>query len=88
MARIVTIGVYEFDLLAFLRALRAADVGLLVDVRQRHGVRGSRYAWASARRLQAALAEAGKPCSCLLTGPYGYRVTMSVPFIPWCRVQT
>jgi uncharacterized protein (DUF488 family) len=59
VARVVTIGVYEFDLPAFLAALRAADVGLLIDVRQRRGVRGSRYAWANARRLQAALADAG-----------------------------
>ena len=43
----------------FLDALRDADVGLLVDVRQRRGVRGSEYAWANAQRLQAALAEAG-----------------------------
>ena len=57
--RVVTIGVYEFDLPSFLAALRAHDVGLLVDVRQRRGVRGARYAWANARRLQAALADAG-----------------------------
>jgi uncharacterized protein (DUF488 family) len=56
---IVTIGVYGFDLPDFLGALRAANVGLLADVRQRRGVRGSRYAWANARRLQAALAEEG-----------------------------
>ena len=54
----VTIGVYEFDLASFLDALAAANVGLLIDVRQRRGVRGSAYAWANARRLQAALADA------------------------------
>jgi uncharacterized protein (DUF488 family) len=59
VARVVTIGVYEFDLPSFLDALRAADVGQVIDVRQRRGVRGSRYAWANARRLQAALADAG-----------------------------
>jgi uncharacterized protein (DUF488 family) len=59
MPAVVTIGVYEFDLPSFIAALRAADVRLLVDVRQRRGVRGARYAWANARRLQAALAEAG-----------------------------
>jgi uncharacterized protein (DUF488 family) len=53
--RVVTIGVYEFDLERFLAALRAAGVGLVIDVRQRRGVRGPRYAWANARRLQAAL---------------------------------
>lgn len=55
----VTIGVYEWDLAAFLGALRAHGVGLLVDVRQRRGVRGSRYAWANSQRLQAALGDAG-----------------------------
>jgi uncharacterized protein (DUF488 family) len=34
-------------------------VGLLLDVRQRRGVRGSEYAWANSVRLQAALAGAG-----------------------------
>jgi uncharacterized protein (DUF488 family) len=56
---VITIGVYEFDLPAFLAALRAHDVRRLLDVRQRRGVRGPRYAWANSRRLQAALAEAG-----------------------------
>jgi uncharacterized protein (DUF488 family) len=56
---VVTIGVYGFDLPGFLDALRAANVRLIADVRQRRGVRGSRYAWANARRLQAALADAG-----------------------------
>jgi uncharacterized protein (DUF488 family) len=40
-------------------ALRDADVRLLIDVRQRRGVRGSEYSWANSKRLQAALAEAG-----------------------------
>jgi uncharacterized protein (DUF488 family) len=57
--KLATIGVYGFTAAAFLEALRAADVRLLLDVRQRRGVRGSEYAWANARRLQAALAEAG-----------------------------
>jgi uncharacterized protein (DUF488 family) len=56
---IVTIGVYDFDPPDFLGALRRANVGVLADVRQRRGVRGSRYAWANARRLQAALAAEG-----------------------------
>jgi uncharacterized protein (DUF488 family) len=34
-------------------------VRLLLDVRQRRGVRGPQYAWANAKRLHAALAEAG-----------------------------
>jgi uncharacterized protein (DUF488 family) len=34
-------------------------VRLVIDVRQRRGVRGPQYAWANAKRLQAALAGAG-----------------------------
>jgi uncharacterized protein (DUF488 family) len=59
MAPLTTIGVYEFDLPSWLAALDAAGVQLVVDVRQRRGVRGPRYAWANSQRLQAALAEAG-----------------------------
>jgi uncharacterized protein (DUF488 family) len=55
---IATIGVYGFDRDSFLRALDGAGVSLVLDVRQRRGVRGSEYAWANAKRLQAALAEA------------------------------
>jgi len=54
-----TIGVYGFDRESFLSALSGAGVDLLLDVRQRRGVRGSEYAWANAQRLQAALAESG-----------------------------
>src|SRR3954468_1494242 len=57
--RLLTIGVYGWTLDAFLAALRAADVPLVLDVRQRRGVRGSEYAWANSKRLQAALADAG-----------------------------
>ena len=53
-----TIGVYGFDGDSFLDQLRLADVRLLVDVRQRRGVRGPDYAWANSRRLQEALAQA------------------------------
>ncbi|HUA69424.1 MAG TPA: DUF488 domain-containing protein [Solirubrobacteraceae bacterium] len=59
MRRVVTIGVYDWDLSGFLEALAAADVRLLIDVRQRRGVRGREYAWANSARLQAALAGAG-----------------------------
>src|SRR5436190_22745734 len=54
-----TIGVYGWRLDEFLAALHEADVALLVDVRQRRGVRGREYSWANAGRLQASLAEAG-----------------------------
>jgi uncharacterized protein (DUF488 family) len=56
---VATIGVYGFTVRMFLDRLREADVGLVLDVRQRRGVRGSEYAWANSARLQAALAEAG-----------------------------
>jgi uncharacterized protein (DUF488 family) len=59
VARIATIGVYGFDLEGFLAALGEARIDLVLDVRQRRGVRGREYAWANARRLQAALTEAG-----------------------------
>lgn len=58
MLRILTIGVYGFDVAAFLERLREANVSLLLDVRQRRGVRGPEYAWANSLRLQAALAHA------------------------------
>src|SRR4051794_35189985 len=54
-----TIGVYGWTLDRFLYALRDAEVALLLDVRQRRGVRGREYSWANAQRLQHALAEAG-----------------------------
>lgn len=55
----VTIGVYGWDLSSFLEALAGGDVRVLIDVRQRRGVRGREYAWANSARLQAALAGAG-----------------------------
>jgi uncharacterized protein (DUF488 family) len=58
MRRIATIGVYGFTVEAFLEKLAGAGVGLLLDVRQRRGVRGPEYAWANSARLQRALAAA------------------------------
>jgi uncharacterized protein (DUF488 family) len=55
---VATIGVYGFTAETFLARLRAADVGRLLDVRQRRGVRGPEYAWANSVRLQAALTAA------------------------------
>lgn len=59
MKGLATIGVYGFDRSSFLEALGAAGVSLVLDLRQRRGVRGSEYAWANAQRLQDALAGAG-----------------------------
>jgi uncharacterized protein (DUF488 family) len=57
--RLATIGVYEFDAATFVAALDAANVTKVMDIRQRRGVRGSRYAWANSQRLQALLGDAG-----------------------------
>jgi uncharacterized protein (DUF488 family) len=59
VARLVTVGVYDWTPETFLEALRHAGVTQLLDLRQRRGVRGPQYAWANSKRLQAALAEAG-----------------------------
>jgi uncharacterized protein (DUF488 family) len=59
VAELKTIGVYDWTLDVFLAAMRRSNVQLLLDVRQRRGVRGSQYAWANSKRLQAALADAG-----------------------------
>lgn len=57
--RLTTIGVYGFDRDSFLATLGGARVELLLDIRQRRGVRGAQYAWANSQRLQDALADAG-----------------------------
>ncbi len=59
MTRVLTIGVYGWDLDSWLAALAEAEVALLLDVRQRRGVRGREYAWANSVRLRLALARAG-----------------------------
>ncbi len=59
MFRVVTIGGYGFTEETFLDALRAAGVDTFVDVRQRRGMRGSRYAFLNSRRLQEMLAREG-----------------------------
>lgn len=58
MLKMMTIGVYGFHVESFVQRLRRADVHLLLDVRQRRGVRGPEYAWANSLRLQATLAGA------------------------------
>ena len=57
--RAATIGVYDWTFEKWLGALRGAEATQVLDLRQRRGVRGTRYAWANSTRLQAALAEAG-----------------------------
>lgn len=57
-ARIATIGVYGFTAGTFHELLTGAGVGLLLDLRQRRGVRGPDYSWANSVQLQRALAAA------------------------------
>ena len=59
MPDVFTIGVYGFSVDSFLAELDRAGVRLILDVRQRRGVRGSEYAWANSKRLQNAVAAAG-----------------------------
>ena len=59
MRTIATVGVYDSSLDAFIAKLKRHHVALLVDVRQRRGVRGRDYAWANSLRLQAALEQSG-----------------------------
>jgi uncharacterized protein (DUF488 family) len=56
--RIATVGVYGATVERYLSALTRAGVSLVLDVRQRRGVRGPDYAWANSQRLQAALSDA------------------------------
>jgi uncharacterized protein (DUF488 family) len=56
---IATVGVYGSSLDDFLKKLQRHRVAMVLDVRQRRGVRGREYAWANSQRLQAALQQAG-----------------------------
>lgn len=58
--RVFTIGGYGFDEHSFLEALKEADVDLLVDVRQRAGMRGAKYAFLNKSRLQESLNRVAK----------------------------
>jgi len=55
---VVTIGVYGYTAGEFLEHLTRAGVVLLLDLRQRRGVRGPEYVWANSARLQRELAAA------------------------------
>lgn len=57
--RIVTIGGYGFTEEGFVRALRNAGVDTFVDIRQRRGMRGAKYAFLNSSRLQKLLASMG-----------------------------
>ena len=53
--KIVTIGVYGFSESDFFTALINAGVDTFLDIRNRRGMRGSKYAFANSKRLQARL---------------------------------
>ncbi|MHB1469593.1 MAG: DUF488 domain-containing protein [Solirubrobacteraceae bacterium] len=57
--RLVTVGVYGFTAEQFLATLESSGVDVLLDVRQRRGVRGTEYAWANSQRLQRAMMDHG-----------------------------
>ncbi len=59
MRKLVTIGGYGYTEASFLEALKNADVGAFVDIRQRRGMRGSKYAFLNSERLQASIQRAG-----------------------------
>lgn len=53
--RLLTIGAYGFEPAQFFAALENAGVDVFLDIRQRRGLRGSRYAFANVARLSAEL---------------------------------
>lgn len=56
---ITTIGVYGFTESAFFHTLLNSKVSVLCDIRRRRAVRGSRFAFANSKRLQAKLTQLG-----------------------------
>jgi uncharacterized protein (DUF488 family) len=57
--RVLTIGAYGFEPKAFFDELQRTGVDVFLDIRQRRGLRGSRYAFANASRLTAELQDRG-----------------------------
>ncbi len=56
---VLTIGAFGYEEEAFFSALEEAEVDTFCDLRQRRGVRGSRYAFVNSKRLQHRLAGLG-----------------------------
>lgn len=52
---VFTIGAYGFDPNSFFGALEEAGVDIFLDIRQRRGLRGARYAFANVGRLMPEL---------------------------------
>lgn len=59
MRELLTIGAYGHSAESFFDRLKSYDVDLLVDIRQRRGMRGSTYAFLNATALQLELARRG-----------------------------
>lgn len=57
--RVFTIGAYGFDSDGFFNTLERAEADIFLDVRQRRGLRGSRYAFANVGRLTRELERRG-----------------------------
>lgn len=57
--RVLTIGGYGFNEDTFAKTLVRADIEVFIDIRQRRGVRGSKYAFLNSQRLQKLVADAG-----------------------------
>ena len=54
-----TIGVYNSNEANFFQKLVEAEIDTFCDIRQRRGVRGSKYAFVNSQRLQQRLADLG-----------------------------
>lgn len=57
--QLFTIGGYGHDEVSFVTALKDNEIDLFVDIRFRRGMRGSRYSFLNATRLQEILKDAG-----------------------------
>ncbi|MFN3689297.1 MAG: DUF488 family protein [Fimbriimonadales bacterium] len=57
--RVFTIGIYGWTQEAFVNALRQRNIQVLIDVRQRRGVRGRLYRFANLTALKQLLAQNG-----------------------------
>ncbi len=57
--QVLTIGAYGFTESTFIDALKRAGADLFIDIRARRGMRGSAYAFANAKRLEASLGATG-----------------------------
>ncbi len=59
VSRIYTIGVYGFEEESFFRRLGDAHIDCFCDIRFRRGMRGKKYAFVNAKKLQDRLQELG-----------------------------